>query len=401
MSSPRTGEWDLAVVGAGPAGACAALAARRSDPTLRVLLLDRSAFPRDKSCGDGVAPHVIDLLAELGCADRVTRGWHPVHRLRLRRRDTSVDRPLARPTWVIPRVELDHRLVQEAEAAGVTVAVHRVRSLGEQDGRVHLGDGLTARVVVGADGAQSVVRRAVGPAEQRMALALRGYTPTPPHLRGAQTIVFGHDRQPAYAWCFDRGDGLANVGYGELLPGHGAAPARPELIGMLEELIPGTTAEARDWRGARLPLSAGSWHSGRGPVLLAGDAAGLVNPMTGEGIYYAVLTGIAAGRAAAAAIADANPVTAAQRYRSAVEPHLARHLRHIDVAGRLCRHEAVIDAGLRASAASQRVFDEIVELGLARGVITPYAALALAGRLPSGLRQQLTRRLRHHRKQPT
>ena len=60
--------WDLVVVGAGPAGAATALAALAEDPTLRVLLLDRADFPRDKSCGDGIAPHVLDALAAIGIA---------------------------------------------------------------------------------------------------------------------------------------------------------------------------------------------------------------------------------------------------------------------------------------------------------------------------------------------
>ncbi len=78
------GTWDLVVVGAGPAGATAALAALRADPGLRVLLLDRADFPRDKCCGDGVAPHVLDVLRPLGAAD-VVDGWEPVRTLGLAR----------------------------------------------------------------------------------------------------------------------------------------------------------------------------------------------------------------------------------------------------------------------------------------------------------------------------
>ncbi len=68
-----TATWDLVVVGAGPAGATAALAALREEPGLRVTLLDRSDFPRDKCCGDGIAPHVLDVLSRLGAADVVDR----------------------------------------------------------------------------------------------------------------------------------------------------------------------------------------------------------------------------------------------------------------------------------------------------------------------------------------
>ena len=77
---------------------------------------------------------------------------------------------------------------------------------------------LGARVVVGADGAHSVVRAALGrPRPTRKALAIRGYALTRPGAEGVQSIVFGDRRQPSYAWAFDRGDGLSNVGYGELL----------------------------------------------------------------------------------------------------------------------------------------------------------------------------------------
>jgi hypothetical protein len=137
-------------------------------------------------------------------------------------------------------------------------------------------------------------------------------------------------------------------------------------------------AEGRDWRGARLPLSGWRWRPRPGPVLLAGDAAALVNPMTGEGIYYAVATGLAAGRTAAAAIAAGEPATAGDRYRAATRTLLGRNLPHTATAAWLCRHGAIIDAGLRASASDRRVFDDLVELGLARGHITPAVVRGLA-----------------------
>ena len=77
MSTPGREAWDLVVVGAGPAGAAAALGALHADPGLRVLLLDRADFPRDKSCGDGIAPHVLDVLAGVGVTD-VVDGWTPL-----------------------------------------------------------------------------------------------------------------------------------------------------------------------------------------------------------------------------------------------------------------------------------------------------------------------------------
>lgn len=367
------------------------MGALQAEPSVDVVIVDRADFPRDKACGDGIAPQVVDVLSELGCADEVFAGHPPIPRLRLQLRSCGVDRTMVRPTYVIPRQELDQRLVAAAQRAGATLQRRKVTDVRRARDHLDLGDGLTGRVVIGADGVHSVLRRQSRQSEPRMAVALRGYAPTPKLLVGAQTIVFGHERQPAYAWCFDRGDGWANVGYGELLPGTHTTPTKQQMIALLEELIPGTTGEATGWRGAKLPLSDGDWRPGRGRLLLAGDAAGLVNPMTGEGIFYAVLTGMAAGRAASDAITAGDPFSAATRYRRQVEPLLGRHLKHIDVAARLSRSDTVLTAGLRAAAGDQRVFDDLVELGLADGTITPRALSALARRLP----QAIARSRRH------
>jgi geranylgeranyl reductase family protein len=371
MSAPTsTPTSALTIVGAGPAGAAAAIGARHADPSLEVTLLDRADFPRDKACGDGVAPHVLDLLAEVGVTGLLD-DREPVTTLALSRGGTSVERTMARPAYVVPRAVLDARLVEAAQAAGATLVRHRVRSLDELD---------DAAVVVGADGAHSVVRKALGRPQGPTALAIRGYAPTPPDQRGTQRIAFGAqgDVQPTYAWSFDRGDGLANVGYGELLRAGRAAPTKARLVERLEELLPGSTRAGTDWVGHHLPLSTSRWHPADGRVLLVGDAAGLINPMTGEGIFYAVATGLAAGRAAAEAIAAGDPDGAGRRYSRATRPLLAGHLRHTALASRLCRSGRVLDAGLRASARDQRVFDDLVELGLARGRVTPTLALALA-----------------------
>ena len=81
---------DVLVIGAGPAGCAAALGALTQDPSLRVVLLDRSDFPRDKSCGDGIAPHVVTALAEVGAED-VVDGWRPLRRLELARGPVRVE----------------------------------------------------------------------------------------------------------------------------------------------------------------------------------------------------------------------------------------------------------------------------------------------------------------------
>lgn len=241
-------------------------------------------------------------------------------------------------------------------------------------------DDVEARMVVGADGAYSLVRGALGLEAGPTALALRGYAPTPEARAGRQVIVFGTARQPSYAWSFDRGDGWSNVGYGEQLRAKQEHPTRAGLLQALEELLPEASSGGTGWRGHHLPLSSWSWRPQPGRVMLAGDAAGLINPMTGEGIYYAIATGIFAGRAAAAAVRRGSGDAGAE-YRQAVKALLGRHFQHTALVARLTLSGRVLDAGIRASADDQEVFDNLVDIGLADGVLRPASLLRVAQQL--------------------
>jgi menaquinone-9 beta-reductase len=369
--------WDLVVVGAGPAGSSAALAAMQARPGCRVLLLDRADFPRDKACGDGIAPHAVDVLAGLG-VDAVPSD-PPVRRLRLGFvTGLPVSREMRRPAYVVPRAVFDARLVAAARDRGATVRRHLVRGLDLRDDHVVV-DGEPARVVVGADGANGVVRRLAGvpgPREGSVALAIRGYAPVDPDCAGEQVITFAERGWPAYAWSFPLGDGTANVGYGEVVTA-GRSLGRADLLARLDLLLPGAGAHATDWRAHHLPLSSGRPRQPDGRVLLAGDALSLVNPLTGEGIYYAILSGALAGQAAVDRAAEDDPGRA---YRSALQRELGRHLRHTTVVARLARHRAVVEAGVAAARRRQSVFDDLVELGLGRGLLTPRVLAGLFGR---------------------
>ena len=374
-------DWDLIVVGAGPAGTSTALSAIHAGPRLRVLLLDRADFPRDKSCGDGIAPHVFDRLSRIGVTG-VEDGWTPLTRLELARGTSSVSRPMARPVYVIPREVFDARLVERAVAAGATLVRHRVADVRATDEGIVLDGRFRAPVVVGADGAHSVLRGHLGLPDGRRALAIRGYAATPPERRGTQVIRYGDRRQPSYAWAFDRGDGLSNVGYGELLPGDRTdSPTRALLLDQLDRLLPGSVEAGEQWKAHHLPLSGFTWEQPDGPVLLTGDAAGLINPMTGEGIYYAVATGITAGRATAQAFRAAAPQSAGMLHRRAVRALLGRHLKHTWTAARLSQSATVVEGGIRAAQRDGRIFDELVELGLGDGRISR----RLAGHLVGGV----------------
>ena len=381
----------MIVVGGGPAGATAALSLLTRAPESRVLILDRQDFPRDKCCGDGIASQAVDVLTALGAGD-VVEGWTPVHTLDLSRGQRHVEGRMARPAWVIPRTVFDARIVDHATRAGATLLRHRVRTIRIDDAvardghrRMVVDDTHTAKVVVGADGAQSVVGASVGgPPRGRRAIALRGYAPTLPSVRGRQVIRYGQRQQPSYAWAFDRGDGWSNVGYGELAD-PSAGLTREMFLEELERLIPGAAESGTSWRAHHLPLSGWGWGREQpdGPILLVGDAAGLVNPMTGEGIYYAVATGSLAGRSVAQALRADRPSSAGALHRTAVRSLLNLHLRHTWATARLSRSTRVIEAGVAAAARDQRVFDDLVDIGLGDGLITP--------RLAAGLVRELAR----------
>ncbi|WP_184988162.1 NAD(P)/FAD-dependent oxidoreductase [Sphaerisporangium rubeum] len=366
--------WDLAVVGGGPAGAAAALRAVQVRPGARVLLLDKDDFPRDKACGDGIAAHAREELATLGLPDLLD-DYRPVRRLSVvSPGGARVEATIARANHVVPRKVFDARLVDAARERGVEVRRHRVRTLETRDEDVLLDGRVAARAVVAADGANSVTRRLIGVAphaERHVAIAVRGYADVPED-DDTQFIAMQSDGWPAYAWSFPVGDGTANIGFGMLLPNLRATgrPGREVLHGRLAELLPGLSA--RDLRAHHLPLSNGRPVPGAGRVLLAGDAAGLINPLTGEGIFYAVLSGRLAAEAALQAPGDPLPV-----YRRALRAALGRHLRTTDALAYAARSPSFLDAAVTTAAHRPDVFDLLVEIGLGSGTVPPSVAAAV------------------------
>lgn len=362
-------DWDVVVVGAGPAGACAALAARRARPEARVLMLDRHGFPRDKPCGDGIAPQAFDVLEGLG-VDRAHDGYAPVPRLVVEGPGgASAQRAMARPARVVPRAVLDARIVAAAQDQGAVLRRHVVRSVVPSGDAVVVDGVIRAGTLVAADGANGVTRRALGirtQPEGHLAIALRGYAPDGSGTATATQVIRmdGAHRWPAYAWSFPLADGSgrANVGYGTLVDARRPVTRRELLDGMHRNMP--WSADATDLRAHHLPLSSWRPRQPEGRVLLTGDAASLVNPFTGEGIFYAVLSGALAGRAAVTA-PDPGAV-----YRRLLHRRLGRHHRDAGLLTRAVRSRRLVDAGIRASGADQAAFDDIVDLGLADGRLT-------------------------------
>ena len=264
--------YDVAVLGGGPAGSTAAY--RLASAGASVLLLDKATFPRDKPCGGGVtgraarqlpfsiAPVVEDVVDRMECG------------LRYRNHVTRHARaPIA---YMTQRSRLDHFLLRKAAEAGADVREGETADARELD----------ARIVIGADGCNGSSAKQLELADRVVyGVALEANYPYDTRYAGAIVLEIAVIRG-GYGWIFAKGDHL-NVGVGG--NGEEAPKLRAELQRMCEAYGIDPDA-ARDTRGYRLPMRLPRTRLARGTTAVIGDAAGLVDPFSGDGMYEAFLS---------------------------------------------------------------------------------------------------------------
>jgi geranylgeranyl reductase family protein len=309
--------YDVIVVGAGPAGCVAAFTLAKGGA--RVALIDKAGAGRDKACGDLIGPRGVRLLDDLGLevADAQRAGDMIVAGPSGRRvvLPARAGRTYPGHAVIVPRARLDAHLRAAALDAGAVDVSARVASV--DGGRVALDGGRVVHgdFVIGADGATSTIARAAGlvdPARVLWGFAVRGYMDA--EVATPVIALWNDDRRrgfPGYGWLFPGPDG-ANLGLGIGL-GHSrldAHRAQQQLqafrlhlirIGLLDPIhqLP------RRVLGGWLKMGLVGTRAAAGNVLLAGDAAGLVNPLQGEGIAQSLASGHAAARAVLAHSAEA------------------------------------------------------------------------------------------------
>jgi geranylgeranyl reductase family protein len=320
---------DVAVVGAGPAGSAAAITA--AERGLSVVCVDKATFPRDKTCGDGITANGLRLVERLG----MTReGFATIDPQIVR--ETVVVSPSGRRVVlpmpgdgvhgaIVERSSFDAALVDLARSRGVDVREDETFDAVEvHDDHVRL-DGLRARFLVAADGHWSPVRRAVQPDTPR---DLGEWHAVRQYFEGVADerlfVVFERDLLPGYAWVFPLPGGRANVGFGVLRAGgrsgHELKALWPDLLArpIVREILGDKARPLEAVHAWPIPTRyepARLMHGSR--VLFAGDAAGLVDPMTGEGIAQAIETGMLA----------ADSITTGADYKRLVHHALGRDLR--------------------------------------------------------------------------
>jgi len=327
---------DVAIVGAGPAGSVAAQ--RLAAAGAQVVLLERATFPRDKPCGDGVSARSLAVLTRIGLNEWASRFPAPKV-LRITSPDGQVldVRPPPDDGYCygrsIPRRLLDARLARMATEAGAYLAEGtRVQSVEWSNGSrptvVANGLEVTAQLIILADGSHAPITRRLRLVREAPELvAIRQYFAGDAGPSERLEIHFQPGVLPGYTWLFPLGNGHANVGTGTFTERarQGKASLREILTRFTADpqATEGRLAQAEPVspiQGHTLRTRLGSTRTHAERVLVAGDAAGLVNPLTGEGIAPAMESGeLAAAHALAALSTGDFSARALASYSQALE----------------------------------------------------------------------------------
>ncbi|MEC8068992.1 MAG: geranylgeranyl reductase family protein [Actinomycetota bacterium] len=358
---------DLLVIGGGPAGAATAIRAARAG--VNVTVFEKGVRGRDKVCGDGLTPRAVAALHDL---EIDMDDAHRIDGLRMIAGTTRRDLPwpdngrFAPHGAVWPRRRLDEALISVAEKAGAEIRFE-TEALPILDGERVVGveaggEKFEAPMTVVAAGAPGAVARMLGAERdpnEPFGLAIRTYAESPRHtdrhLEACLTLRDEHGTAvPGYGWMFPAGDGTVNIGVGALSTMKGfkklnlnkLQESYRQLVTPEWDLGP-DLEKPRAWR---LPMSALKRH-GDGWVAI-GDAAGLVNPMNGEGIDYGLESGMIA-----ADLFVADPSTAPAMYDAAVGERFDAFLRTGRRFSFLIGHPWILRSGLRLAVGTQYIAD--------------------------------------------
>ena len=323
----RHQDYEVIIVGAGPAGSSAAAVLGKAGK--RVLLIDKGKFPREKTCGDGLTYKCLPLLEKLGLAlDFREQTFFYSKGYGLTFSDgaqITVRRPMAEQeavVYMMPRFDFDNLLFQNArQYQNVSVLEERMvtrvieeekRAKGVQVNATSSGSQFfAAPLVIDASGVSSKIAAQLGFAKtdlKNYALTIRGYFDEIEGLGDVVEFIFDKSILPGYFWIFPIGSNSANVGCGTFQ--HLIVEKEINLRRLLDDFIQHHPAgnklkSARlrsPFKGGKIPLGTDFTSRVRDGMIFCGDAGGFTDPITAEGISFAIESGILAGETAIAAL---------------------------------------------------------------------------------------------------
>ena len=317
--------YDVVISGAGPAGCSSALFLAQKG--YRVLLLDKATFPREKVCGDGITAASSALLEEMRVMDRLRLRLGPLMVCKgvtlfspagtVVQGRISQAGSLAGAAYVIQRKELDNSLIAcVKEHSTITflenTAVTDIIMDGDKARGVRSSGGdWFGRVIIAADGAYSPIASRLNLAnkeKKHQGFAIRAYFSKVEGLTDSIELHYDKSMVPGYGWIFPSGKQRANVGVG-LMTRFKDQQGLKQLFerfvtenAFASEKLKHAVMEPGTLKGWPLPFGSFQGKRGLGNVLLTGDAGSFVDPLNGEGIYYALKSGRYAAEAAARAL---------------------------------------------------------------------------------------------------
>jgi len=408
-------KYDVLIIGAGPAGANAAISYKNLNPDLMVGLVDKSVFPRDKSCGDAIGPGVISALKRFnnehileGEPQVVSTTLYGPDNIGIQNYIPQVKNKEDSIVYVIPRIDLDNRILNLAKESGVEVyegysfvdfTSNEDKSLNVKVKNENEDIEFSTKILIGADGANSRIRKKLNykhNSDWHKAIAIRAYIDSPNYLEifKERTLMFeiNVSADKGYAWAFPSKGNLLNIGIG--VPVSVFKKDNLDINTLLDNFVSelegrGVIVEnIRKQKSYLLPFASSRPKRNKDfNVALIGDASSMINPMSGEGIFYGMEAGYLLAKNTHHVIDSDRISHGIDRYEKEFTKRFRKHFLSCALARLILQSPFMTKRLLRIASRDQDTIDFVVELLFDEAYLTISEVLKIAYKflLPSNL----------------